>query len=184
MVQTKLIDVGVEIEETNGCLDGIDINNCCRRVYLRRMESIEECKRSVTPVVTQTAVGSALTRLREEMVGLMDQDAGLMRQMLILNEKEEELKANNFCQMSLDSTDSLYEVDGQTDKYIMESEDSFYQTDEEESKRFSSDEENGSVFGTDDSGYSDSNEDMSKSLDTNTEELVSVFEKILDFDTN
>ncbi|XP_069128497.1 uncharacterized protein [Argopecten irradians] len=189
MVQTKSVDAEVNIEGQNGCLDGIDINNSCRRVYLRRMESIEKCKRSVTPVVTdtQTAIGSALTRLREEMVGLMDQDAGLMRQMLILNEKVEELKANNFCQISketLDSTDSLYEVDGQTGKYIMESEDSLYQTDEEGSRGCSSDEENGSDFGTDDSGYSDLDDDVSKSLDTNTEELVDAFEKLLDFDTN
>ncbi|XP_069128500.1 uncharacterized protein [Argopecten irradians] len=177
MVQTKPVDAEVS-------LDGIDINNSCRRVYLRRMESIEKCKSSMTPVVTDTqkTIGSALTRLREEMVGLMDQDAGLMRQMLILNEKVEELKTNNFCQMSkesLDSTNSLYEVEGQTGKYCMESEDSLYQTDEEESEELS--------LCTDDSGYSDADEDMpntiSKSLDrADTKELVDVYEKLLDFD--
>ncbi|XP_069128498.1 uncharacterized protein [Argopecten irradians] len=192
MVQTKPVYVEVSIEGQNGCLDEIDINNSCRRVYLRRIESIEKCKRSVTPVVKQTAIGSALTRLREEMVGLMDQDAGLMKQMLILNEKVEELKANNFCQMSkesLDSRDSLYEVEGETDKCIMESEDSLYQTDEEDPGGFLSDEVNYSVFGTYDCGYSDSDEDMPKSISAslesaNTEEVVDLFKKLLNFDSD
>ncbi|XP_069128496.1 uncharacterized protein [Argopecten irradians] len=118
-----------------GCPDGIDINNSCRQIYLQRLESIEECKRSPTTGGTGKTVSTidiALEKLRTDMIGLMDQDAGLMRQMLILNEKVEELKANNFCQMSkesLDSQECLCEIEEQTEKYMLESKDSVYYSD-------------------------------------------------------
>ncbi|XP_021378862.1 uncharacterized protein LOC110466601 [Mizuhopecten yessoensis] len=132
MVHTTELDATID-----KCLDGIDINNSCRQVYLRRMESIEECKRSTKKEAshkTTSSIDAALRKLRIEMVSLMDQDAGLMRQMLILNEKVEELKANNICQMSkesLDSQDSLYEEEGETNKYLMQSQDSVYHSDEQ-----------------------------------------------------
>ncbi|OWF38132.1 uncharacterized protein LOC110466661 [Mizuhopecten yessoensis] len=137
MVHTTEVDVTVcQSNAIDRCLDGIDINNSCRQVYLRRMESIEECKRSTktdTKKATST-IDAALMKLRTEMVDLMDQDAGLMRQMLILNEKVEELKANNICQMSkesLDSRESLYEVDENAHKLFTQSKDSLYFSDEQ-----------------------------------------------------
>ncbi|OWF38131.1 uncharacterized protein LOC110466581 [Mizuhopecten yessoensis] len=195
MVKTDNVEeVGVNICGVDRYLDGIDINNSCRRVYLRRMESIEECKRSSSTDDAEkqsTSIGAALARLRTEMVGLMDQDAGLMRQMLILNEKVEELKANNICQMSkesLDSYDSLYLMEGQTANHLLESKDSLYHTDEQ-SDDLSSDEE---TFQCSDSAYSDSDEDkcniISQSRDCLTsrkesESLDSVFDSLLEFDT-
>ncbi|XP_021378880.1 uncharacterized protein LOC110466617 [Mizuhopecten yessoensis] len=138
MVHTTELDVtSGPANVVDRCLDGININNSCRQVYLRRMESIEECKRATKKTDTHkttSTIDAALMKLRIEMVDLMDQDVGLMRQMLILNEKVEELKANNICQISkesLDSQDSLYEEEGQTNKYLMQSQDSVYHSDEQ-----------------------------------------------------
>lgn len=100
---------------TDRYTESIEISNKCREFYLKRMEDAESRKQSTQTNPSPrgrriTSIDTAMSKLREEMNSLMDQDLSLMKQLLVLNETIEELKWKRRC--SYDSMpDSSAELD-------------------------------------------------------------------------
>lgn len=91
---------------------GIELSNKCRQFYQKRMETAEDVKQRLSPILKKerkkSTLDVAMEKLSNEMASLMDQDLSLMKQLLTLNEAIEDLKwqsRNNSRSFSTSSCD-------------------------------------------------------------------------------
>ncbi|XP_069128495.1 uncharacterized protein [Argopecten irradians] len=108
------------VDITDDYTASIELSNSCREFYFSRQKSTEELKESVSlddSKKPKSFMDEAMATLRKEMANLMDQDLGLMKQLLTMNDTIEEIKfqrfhggSKNLSTSSCDVTDSDYDL--------------------------------------------------------------------------
>ncbi|XP_033738140.1 uncharacterized protein LOC117325790 [Pecten maximus] len=109
------------VDSTDAYTASIDLSNSCREFYFRRQSSTEDFREKVRSdsdlTKPKSFMDEAMATLRKEMANLMDQDLGLMKQLLTMNDTIEEIKfqrfhggSKNLSTSSCDVTESDYDL--------------------------------------------------------------------------
>ncbi|XP_060070365.1 uncharacterized protein LOC132550337 [Ylistrum balloti] len=104
------------VDSTDAYTASIELSNSCREFYYSRQRSTEDLKDKICNdsdlTKPKSFMDEAMATLRKEMANLMDQDLGLMKQLLTMNDTIEEIKFQRFHGGSKNLSTSSCDVTG------------------------------------------------------------------------